>query len=110
MESRNLLERKKLDRTKKHDPQKRNPNHQSRAGAVVLHLSFLPVANIESLDYTCCGYVRLEEMKADWKKLKLPAKRLAVAFFLTLAVFASVSRAQAPVFEISHADSSIKFR
>jgi polyisoprenoid-binding protein YceI len=49
-------------------------------------------------------------MKVDWKKLKLPAKRLAVAFFLALAVFASVSRAQAPVFEISHADSSIKYK
>jgi len=52
MEGRNLLERKKLDRTKKHDPQKRNPNHQSSADAVILHLSFLPVVSTEFVDYT----------------------------------------------------------
>ena len=46
----------------------------------------------------------------DGNKLKLPGMRLTIALFLAFAVFASVSRAQAPVFEISHADSSIKFK
>jgi polyisoprenoid-binding protein YceI len=35
--------------------------------------------------------------------------RSAILCFLAFAVFPSVSRAQVPVFEITHADSSIKF-
>ena len=47
----------------------------------------------------------------DGNKLKLPGMRLTIALFPGICVvFASVSRAQAPVFEISHADSSIKFK
>ena len=39
----------------------------------------------------------------------LSGMRLAVLFFLASAVFPSASLAQVPVFEIDHADSSIKF-
>jgi polyisoprenoid-binding protein YceI len=46
----------------------------------------------------------------DGNKLKLPGMRLTIALFLAFAVFASVSRAQAPVFEITQAGSSIKFK
>ena len=43
------------------------------------------------------------------EKPKLSGMGLAVICFLASAVFPSVSLAQAPVFEINHADSSIKF-
>ena len=35
--------------------------------------------------------------------------RSAILCFLALVVFPSASRAQVPVFEVNHADSSVKF-
>jgi polyisoprenoid-binding protein YceI len=45
----------------------------------------------------------------DGNRFKLLSMRAAIASFLAFAAFASISRAQVPVFEITKSDSSIKF-
>ena len=44
-----------------------------------------------------------------WKELTLRGMRLAILCLSASCVFPSLGRAQAPVFEIARADSSIKF-
>jgi polyisoprenoid-binding protein YceI len=44
-----------------------------------------------------------------WKKLTLRGTRLAILCLLASAVFSSLTRAQAPVFEVTPIHSSIKF-
>jgi polyisoprenoid-binding protein YceI len=44
-----------------------------------------------------------------WQRLTLSGTRLAVLCLLASAVIPSLSRAQVPVFEVNHADSSVKF-
>ena len=48
-------------------------------------------------------------MTIEWEALRLSAMKSIILCLLAFALFPSVSRAQVPVFEFNHADSSVKF-